>query len=229
VNRILLSAVTVLAFAAPSSAGTLPAVAVYGLNTNEDLVARFNEFSQPSGPAPKWGWNDPTRPRLTATWGWENGFSDWVQTLTYFRPNEDPLVIRKTGGEIYEMFTEAFTNEAGTRAAGTYHWNDSYFGDTAFIWNEQHGYRDLKQMLIDEGIGDLDVVSHLQFLDVTGMSADGRYLLGTTILPLPGILTFTPFLVDIGPASSTVPEPSAVLSWMAIAAAGVVIRRRLAA
>jgi hypothetical protein len=227
-NRLLISAVIVWAFAAPAFAGTLPAVAVYGKNTNEDLSAKFNEFSQPSGSAPKWGWNDPTRPRLTAVWGWTEGFTDWVQTLTYFRPNEDPLVISKTSGDMNELFRAAFTNEAGTFVAGTYRQNMSDYGEMAFVWDEQQGYRSLKEMLIDEGIGDAALVSQLQFNEMSGMSADGRYLFGMTFLPS-GISTYTPFLIDLGPSSSSVPEPTAILSWSLIAALGVFIRRRLAA
>ena len=223
-NRLLLSAVLVLAAAAHTFAGTVPSVAVYGMNTNENLWAKFDELSQPQGSAPKWGWNDGARPRLAATWGWEGGFLNWVQTLTYYRPDQDPLVIGKTSGDMNELFPEAFTDEAGTRVAGTYRQNMSNSGESAFVWDEENGYRNLRQLLLDEGIGDPSLVSQLQFNEVTGMSADGRYLLGATFLPF-GITTYTPFLIDLGASSSPVPEPSTVLTWMFAGAGAIIVRR----
>lgn len=221
--RFLLSAVLVLASTVPAFAGNVPSVAVYGMNTSEDLSAKFNELSQSAGSAPAWGWTDPAKPRLTAEWGWTEGYQDWIQTLTYFRPNQDPLVVAKTLGDMNELFSAAFTNEAGTLVAGTYRQNDSDYGESAFVWDEQNGYRSLKELLIDEGIGDPSLVSQLQFNEVTGMTADGRYLFGMTFGPTPG---YSPFLIDLRASSNPVPEPSTVLTWMAAVAGAMHFRRR---
>jgi hypothetical protein len=81
---------------------------------------------------------------------------------------------------------------------------------TAFIWDAQHGVRDLKQVLIQEY--GLTAVEDWALIDLYGISADGLTLVGEGSHPDPsGGGAVEAFLVRL-------PEPTGILSWLLPAA-----------
>jgi uncharacterized membrane protein len=85
----------------------------------------------------------------------------------------------------------------------------------AFVWDESHGMRYLSDVLASEGVD----VQGWSFSNVTGISADGRAMVGTAWHN--GILS--DFLAEV-PTSVWVPEPGSAVLFMG--ATVLVMRRR---
>lgn len=233
IRLAILLALTIFG-AIPVHAGTLPAVAVYGANTSENLHAAFTGLTSQHGAAVSGVPNaDPTKPFTTLTWQWYDDHpvwkSVWIQTVTLNRPMGENVVVGQTRGFDYELYQNAFPDPTGEFVAGTFQHSNADYHTEAFIWDEASGYQSLKSVLLERGIGDPSLVSALQFLSVGGMTADGRYLFGSVYGHEVLGYAESSYLIDLGPASSAVPEPSAILSWTLIATAGVFIRRRITA
>jgi probable HAF family extracellular repeat protein len=88
-------------------------------------------------------------------------------------------------------------------------------GEAAFLWTVGDGMRNLRDLLIANGATGLTGWTLTQ---ATAVSADGRTIVGYGRNPAGNTEAWI----------ATVPEPSPLLLWAGVAAAGVVVRRRRA-
>jgi hypothetical protein len=107
-----------------------------------------------------------------------------------------------------------------TFAAGTANLNHGEMPSSAWIWDVSNGYRYLYEALDGNSSIPQEVWGAFAPANIDWMSPDGRYLSGN-VYPADA-----QFFLDLGPSSSSVPEPFSAVVWLVGGDVAALIRRR---
>lgn len=131
------------------------------------------------------------------------------------RENRPPVYLAPTAGQLRSIAYGI--SDDGNRVVGVI--DDLSRGNWAFLWDPEHGVRDLRDVLAND-YGLADELDDLILRRIRGMSADGRTILGVAWKPSgPNSHSVSPFVV-------TVPEPSTIAVALLSIPAAILCRGR---